>query len=86
MAREHSVTELAERYEMSYAAVQRHVAVLEAAGLVMKRPVHRHRYVRARPDTVDDLAEALRGLAALWRNRVGRMHDVLDQDEEAAGT
>lgn len=84
MGREHSVTELAEAYTISFAAVQRHIAVLEEAGLVTKRPVHRHRYVRARPEAVIDLAAALRDLAALWSDRVERMHDVLDDDNEEA--
>lgn len=81
--REHAVSELAEAYPMTFAAVQRHVAVLEAAGLVVKRAEHRHRYVRARPEVLDDVQVALGALRDEWRDRVGRMHDVLDQDAAA---
>ena len=37
-----SVSELAARYRMSFAAVQKHVAVLERAGVVTKRRDGKH--------------------------------------------
>ena len=49
LAGEATVSELAASYAMSFAAVQKHVAVLEGAGLVMKRPFGRERMVRANP-------------------------------------
>jgi DNA-binding transcriptional ArsR family regulator len=81
LRREHAVSELAEVYPMTFAAVQRHVAVLETAGLVTKRAEHRHRYVRARPEALDDVSDALLTLRDEWQDRVGRMHDVLASDE-----
>ena len=87
MGREYPVSELAELYPMSFAAVQRHVAVLEAAGLVSKRAEHRHRFVRARPERLDEVQAALAVLRDAWRERVERMHDVLADDDagEAGG-
>ena len=78
--REYAVSELAAAYPMTFAAVQRHVAVLETAGLVSKRAEHRHRYVRARPEVLDEVDLALGRLRNEWRDRVERMHDVLDHD------
>ncbi|WP_370326478.1 ArsR/SmtB family transcription factor [Euzebya sp.] len=78
MREERSVGDLAAAYPMSFAAVQRHVAVLEEAGLVVKRPAHRHRFVRARPDALDEVQQALSDLRDQWHERVERMHDVLD--------
>src|SRR5918995_434428 len=49
---EHSVSALARRYPMSFAAVQKHVAVLEEAGLVTKRRKGREQHVRGNVDTV----------------------------------
>ena len=46
---EHSVSALAQDYDMSFAAVQKHVAVLEEAGLIIKRAEGRERLVRADP-------------------------------------
>jgi DNA-binding transcriptional ArsR family regulator len=77
MREELAVGELAADYPISFAAVQRHVAVLEDAGLVVKRPEHRHRYVRARPEALDEVQDALANLREQWHERVERMHDVL---------
>ena len=52
LIREASVSALAERYAMSFAAVQKHVAVLERAGLVSKQPHGRERLVRGDVDTI----------------------------------
>ncbi len=82
--REYTVSELADTYPMSFAAVQRHVAVLEAVRLVSKRAEHRHRYVRAEPETLDVVQDALLRLREEWRDRVERMHDILDQDVDSS--
>src|SRR3954453_9132015 len=52
MAGEASVSQLAASYDMSFAAVQKHVAVLEGAGLVTKQPKGRERIIRGNPDTI----------------------------------
>jgi DNA-binding transcriptional ArsR family regulator len=77
LEREHSVGELAERYPMSFAAVQKHVAVLEAASLVTKRARHRHRFVRGNPDAVRSVAEALDELERAWNGRLERFEAEL---------
>lgn len=78
------MSDLAAAYPMTFAAVQRHVAVLEDAGLVAKRPVHRHRFVRARPEALDEVQEALALLCEQWHERVERMHDVLADEPRNA--
>jgi DNA-binding transcriptional ArsR family regulator len=75
-----SVSRLAERYAMSFAAVQKHVAVLERAGLVAKERRGRERLVRARPEAVHRARLALDRLEAAWRGRVDRMSRLLDGD------
>jgi len=86
MEREYAVSELAAHYPVTFAAIQRHVAVLEAAGLVSKRAVHRHRYVRATPNALDDLGIALMALRDQWVDRVTRMHEVIDQTRQPEQT
>ena len=49
---EHSVSALARAYAMSFAAVQKHVAVLDRAGLVTKEPRGREQLVRTDIDTI----------------------------------
>ena len=83
MRHECAVSDLASAYPITFAAVQRHVAVLEDAGLVVKRPVHRHRFVRACPDALDEVQAALGVLRDQWHERVERMHGVLADEREA---
>jgi DNA-binding transcriptional ArsR family regulator len=72
-----SVSALAERYDMSFAAVQRHVAVLERAGLVTKEPHGRERLVRGRVETVRAAALLLEHYEEIWGGRIDRMGDIL---------
>jgi DNA-binding transcriptional ArsR family regulator len=74
---EASVSRLAGAYPMSFAAVQKHVAVLEAAGLVTKQRHGREQLVRADPEAVDRAHRALDELELAWRGRVDRMAGLL---------
>ena len=75
-----SVSELADAYAMSFAAVQKHVAVLEGAGLVTKEPRGRERIVRGDPATVARARALLDSYAALWRSRIDRLDALLADD------
>jgi len=77
IATEPSVSELAGAYPMSFAAVQKHVAVLERAGLVNKERRGRRQLVRTDAEAVSRAREALDELEAAWRGRVERMSDLL---------
>jgi len=76
-AREPSVTRLAQAYPMSFAAVQKHVAVLERAGLVTKERRGREQLVHTDAGAVDRARQALDELESTWRGRVDRMSDLL---------
>ncbi|MGW7278980.1 ArsR/SmtB family transcription factor [Streptomyces sp. NPDC054844] len=77
-----SVSRLAEAYPMSFAAVQKHVAVLERAGLVVKQRRGREQIVRTDPDAVSRARQALDELETAWRGRVERMSHLLGQAAE----
>jgi len=77
-----SVSRLAEGYTMSFAAVQKHVAVLERAGLVTKTRHGREQLVRTDPTAVQRARQALDELEATWRGRVDRMTDLLTTPTE----
>ena len=81
---EHNVSDLARRYPMSFAAVQKHVAVLERAGLVMKERRGREQLVRGNRDTICRAHELLDRLEVVWRERIDRIDTVLTQPEEGA--
>jgi DNA-binding transcriptional ArsR family regulator len=76
---EPSVSRLADAYPMSFAAVQKHVAVLERAGLVVKERRGREQLVHTDPAAVDRARRALDQLEADWRGRVERMSALLEQ-------
>jgi DNA-binding transcriptional ArsR family regulator len=77
-----SVSGLADRYAMSFAAVQKHVAVLERAGLVQKTAVGRERHVRAAPSEIARARVCLEQLEAHWRHRMTALDAVLSEPEE----
>jgi DNA-binding transcriptional ArsR family regulator len=74
-----SVSRLAEAYPVSFAAVQKHVAVLERAGLVTKERRGREQLVHTDGDAVGRARRVLDELETAWRGRVDRMADLLAQ-------
>lgn len=72
-----SVSGLAARYDMSFAAVQKHVAVLEEAGLVIKHSHGRERIVHGNPERLARARDLLVQLEDLWRARFSRLDEVL---------
>lgn len=75
-----SVSELTESYDMSFAAVQKHVSVLSAAGLVTKHPRGRERLVRANPTRIARAQHLLSQYEALWRERIDRLDAFLAEE------
>jgi DNA-binding transcriptional ArsR family regulator len=82
---EPSVSRLADAYPMSFAAVQKHVAVLERAGLVTKVRRGREQLVRTDGDAVGRARRVLDELETAWRGRVDRMADLLAQVPQPTG-
>jgi DNA-binding transcriptional ArsR family regulator len=80
-----SVSALARRYPMSFAAVQKHVAVLERAGLVSKERRGREQLVRTDVDTVGQARALLDDLEGQWRARLDRIDDLLATEKRATG-
>ena len=78
------VFELAGHYPMSFAAVQKHVAILERAGLVTKQQVGRRKVVRANLEGLRMARRLLDQYEELWRSRIGRMADLLAEDAPGA--
>jgi len=79
---EEGILELAGHYSMSFAAVQKHVAILERAGLVTKKRTGRRKVVRANLDGLRMARRLLDRYEELWRGRVGRMTDLLADGKE----
>ena len=79
LAGEHSVSSLAAGYDMSFAAVQKHVAVLERAGLITKRRVGREALATGEVDAVRSVASMLTELEGIWRGRIARIDDLINR-------
>ena len=83
---EHSVSALARRYPMSFAAVQKHVAVLERAGLVTKQRNGREQLVRGNVDTIRRAHRLLEQFEGVWRGRIDRIGEILAEDHQGEPT
>ncbi len=79
---EHSVSSLARRYPMSFAAVQKHVAILERADLVRKRRHGRQQLVSGNIAAVRDATALLSQLEEVWRVRIDRMGKILAEPDQ----
>jgi DNA-binding transcriptional ArsR family regulator len=79
---EQSVSDLARRYPMSFAAVQKHVSVLERAQLITKRRQGREQLVSSNLDTVRLATRLLDQYEALWRSRIDRIGDLLAEPSQ----
>jgi DNA-binding transcriptional ArsR family regulator len=77
LAAEHSVSRLAAKYEMSFAAVQKHVAVLEKAGLLTKRRSGREQLAIGDVEAVRSVAAMLTELEQIWRGRIARIDALI---------
>ena len=82
IAGEEGVGELARHYPMSFAAVQKHVAVLERAGLVGKERIGRRKVVRTRLEGLRIAQRLLGEYEELWRGRIERMTQLINDTEE----
>ena len=76
------VAELAEYYPMSFAAVQKHIAILERAGLVSKERRGRRKIVRTNVERLGVARSLLDEFQALWRGRFDRMSDILEREAQ----
>jgi len=74
---EEGVAELASHYPMSFAAVQKHVAILERAGLVTKQRIGRRKVVRTDVEGLRLARRLLDQYEELWRGRVDRMTELV---------
>ena len=80
LAGEHSVSTLAAHYDMSFAAVQKHVAVLDRAGLLTKRRQGREQLASGDVAAVRSVATMLTELGHIWRGRIARIDQLLASD------
>jgi DNA-binding transcriptional ArsR family regulator len=86
LSAEEGVLELASHYPMSFAAVQKHVAVLERAGLITKQRIGRRRVVRTNREALLVARRLLDQYEGLWRARIDRMNELIAETAGAIDT
>lgn len=86
LEREQSVSSLARKYPMSLTAVQKHVGVLERAGLITRRRRGRETLTRGDAETLRSAAQLLDELEGAWRDRISRIDALLEAESEPATT
>ncbi|MGZ6372485.1 MAG: ArsR/SmtB family transcription factor [Candidatus Limnocylindria bacterium] len=82
IAAEEGVAELAGHYPISFAAVQKHIAILERAGLVTKQRIGRRKVVRTSLAGIQTAQRLLDRYEELWRGRIDRMTDLITDTKE----
>ena len=79
---EEGIVELASHYSMSFAGVQKHIAILERAGLVTKARVGRRKVVRTSLEQLLLVRRLLDEYEELWRGRIDRMVELMSETQE----
>jgi len=77
-----SVSVLSRHYDMSFAAVQKHVAVLERAALVTKERRGREQIVHTNGATLRRAMTLLDAYEQLWMQRIDQISDILTSPKE----
>jgi DNA-binding transcriptional ArsR family regulator len=85
IAGDEGIAELASHYSMSFAAVQKHVAILERAGLVTKQRTGRRKIVRTDVDGLRTVRRLLDRYEELWRGRIDRMTGLVSGVDQTEG-
>ena len=78
---EQSISDLARQYEVSFAAIQKHVSVLERASLVTKRVDGRQKLVQNNPETLRRATNLLAEYERIWTHRINAIGQILDQEK-----
>lgn len=79
--REQSISDLARQYDVSFAAIQKHVSVLEKASLVSKRVDGRRKLITTNPETLRRATELLGRYEQLWTRRIQAIDRLIEADE-----
>jgi DNA-binding transcriptional ArsR family regulator len=78
---EHSVLELAGRFDMSQPAVTKHLNVLERAGLIRKRKAGRYRYCTLDAEKLSDASDWIDRTREYWEESFAALDEYLEQTQ-----
>jgi len=74
---QYTISQIAEAYDISFAAVAKHLKVLEKASLIIKRRRGKEQVVSIRPEALKDATYYLKQYEALWNQRFDKLDTLL---------
>lgn len=77
---EHTISELAQKYDISFAAVAKHLNVLEKAHLITKRKSGKQQIVSVETSTIEFASEHLKQYEKIWADRFNRLDEILKDE------
>lgn len=76
-----SVGDIADKYDMSFAAISKHLHVMEKARLIIKRREGKKQMVTAAPDALQSADEYLEQYRQMWEQKFNKLDDLLREDK-----
>ena len=76
-----SISELARSYQMSFAAVAKHVVKLEQAGLVSKKRAGKRQVISITPKTIEAAITHLELYEKMWENRLDTLESLIHESK-----
>ena len=83
IAQPRSISELAGAYSFSFAAIAKHIGVLEMAHLVTKHRQGRQQIIRANPAAISSAASHLQEYEALWNSRLDNLDQLVLAEQDS---
>lgn len=76
-----SVGELVSQYDFSFAAISKHLKILQQANLITKRREGKKQMISLAPGALVSADEYLEQYRLMWQSRFDKLESVLSQDE-----
>jgi len=77
---EHSVSELVAQYDVSFAAISKHLKVLQKASLIRKRKEGKKYMITLAPNTLKSADEYLEQYRQMWQSRHDKLAILLEKE------
>jgi DNA-binding transcriptional ArsR family regulator len=76
-----SISQIAHRYDLSLAAVSKHIKILEKAKLVIKRRHGKQHLVRLAPNALDPARDYLEEYRQMWEERFEILETIIIKED-----
>lgn len=76
-----SVGEIAKHYKLTFAAISKHLQVLQKAKLIVKHRQGKKQMVKSSPTTLRNAADYLQHYEAIWNQRFDRLDKLLQEEK-----